>query len=264
MLTLIALFLIKHKYQRVIDNAPKPNFRIPQTITKPTSSLATNYPLPPTHFLPIPFTSQAPTANWDELHNEACEEASAIMASEYFSSFLSSPGEPALSADRRRIQERSYQNNTDNTLLDPKFVEQEITKLTDWQQKTFGYHLSISTEETAQMIKEVYGLSTEIKTDYTETDLKQALVDRKLILFPANGRLLNNPYYKRTGPLYHMLVIKGYDSKGNFITNDPGTKRGFNYPYTFHTLYEANGNYNHLTHAVALSKKNILIIPKPQ
>ena len=29
--------------------------------------------------LPVPFICQAPSANWDDLHNEACEEAAIIM-----------------------------------------------------------------------------------------------------------------------------------------------------------------------------------------
>src|SRR3954467_10835183 len=39
--------------------------------------------LPRTLLLKVPFTPQAPTANWDELHNEACEEASSLMAGLY-------------------------------------------------------------------------------------------------------------------------------------------------------------------------------------
>mgnify|MGYP001612522819 CR=1 FL=1 len=87
--------------------------------------------------LPVPFTPQAPTANWDQLHNEACEEASIIMANAYFSSSPSAPG-------KGRIQEKSNQSNADNMLIDPKTVESEIQKLTDWQQQTFGYYLSIN------------------------------------------------------------------------------------------------------------------------
>ncbi len=32
----------------------------------------------------VPFTVQAPNANWDEVHKEACEEASALMILRYF------------------------------------------------------------------------------------------------------------------------------------------------------------------------------------
>jgi hypothetical protein len=238
-LTIIALFFINKKYKAPIIEVPIIKHQTTQPVTQSTSPLTTNYPLPTTYFLPVPFTPQAPTANWDELHNEACEEASTIMASEYF-----------------------LENK--NTQLSPEPVEEQILKLTEWQQKTFGYHLSITTEETAKMIREFYSLNTEIKTNYTDNDLKQALVDGKLIIFPTNGQKLNNPYYKRPGPLYHMLVIKGYDSQGNFLTNDPGTKHGLNYPYTFDVLYNANGTYTPNTKTVDLQQKNLLLISAPK
>src|SRR5688572_5442442 len=57
--------------------------------TKPSSGSDSQNPvadpaLPKTLLLKVPFTPQAPTANWDELHNEACEEASSLMAAAYF------------------------------------------------------------------------------------------------------------------------------------------------------------------------------------
>ncbi len=61
--------------------------------------------IPSTKILSVPFTPQAPTANWDELHNEACEEASAIMANAYFSGMT-------------------------KQTLNPDYVENEISRLT--------------------------------------------------------------------------------------------------------------------------------------
>ena len=57
--------------------ASTPTIKPATTTSTPPSS-----PTPTTDALnlPIPFTPQAPTGNWDELHNEACEEAGAIMA----------------------------------------------------------------------------------------------------------------------------------------------------------------------------------------
>lgn len=233
-LTAIALFFIDQRYKTVIVDIPKFSHQSPATST--TENLNSKFIIPNSIFLPVPFTPQAPTANWDELHNEACEEASAIMAYRYFQGDIAAT-------------------------LSPELVEGEIQKLTDWQQQTFGYHLSINSQEVARMIKEVYGLDTEIKTDYTEADIKKALATGKLVLFPANGRLLGNPYYKSPGPIYHMLVIKGYNAE-RFITNDPGTKRGLNYPYTFDVLYAANGNWDHAKEAVDLSKKNVIVVWK--
>lgn len=184
--------------------------------------------------LTVPFTPQAPTANWDELHNEACEEASLIMANAYFNNISSLP---------------------------PAIVEKEIDKLTKWQNETYGYHLSITTSETARMAEEVYKLNTEI-VQFDEETIKQALADNKLVVYPAMGQMLGNPNFTGEGPIYHMLVITGYDGNDNFITNDPGTKRGLNYKYSYETLEAAAGNWVHSAHAVDTTDKRIILISK--
>lgn len=241
-LTITALFYINQKYPEpttINYQYQRKKFVKLEELPKPQidNNLDSKILNPKSLNLLVPFTPQAPTANWDQLHNEACEEASAIMAAAYFSS-------------------STY------ATLPAVEVEKEITKLTDWQQKTFGYNLSISSEETVQMVKEVYGLNAEVLENFTSDDIKKSLSQGKLILFPANGRKLGNPYYKQPGPPYHMLIIKGYDSKDNFITNDPGTKRGLNYPYNFDVLFRANGNYNHSSESVDLEDKNIIIVSK--
>lgn len=190
-------------------------------------------PLSPSLLIKVPFTPQAPTANWDELHNEACEEASVIMAQAYFKQIKNLP---------------------------PEVVEDEITKLTSWQTENYGYHLSITTDEVAKMIEGVYTLKTEV-LPMSETTIKRALADNKLVIWPGNGQLIGNPFYKQPGPIYHMLLITGYNESG-LITNDPGTKRGQDYQYTFQTLYNAGGTWNHERHEVDLSTKKIIIVSK--
>lgn len=189
-----------------------------------------------TLLLKVPFTAQAPTGNWDELHNEACEEASALMADAYF------------------------RGNRDAT-IPASVAEAEISKLTEWQKKNLGYYLSITTAETERMIKEVYGLNTKILENYSEDDFKRELTEGHLIIFPANGRLLHNPNFRAPGPVYHMLVIKGYDRNG-FITNDPGTRKGQNYPYSYATLYDAGGDYSHESKVVHPSPKLAIAVWK--
>lgn len=189
--------------------------------------------IPKTAQLTVAFTAQAPTANWDELHNEACEEASAIMANAYFTHISSLP---------------------------PATVEKQITELTKWQDDNFGYHLSVSTTEAATMIEENYKLKTDI-VPLNEQTIKQAIADGKLVIYPANGQLLNNPNFKTPGPIYHMLVITGYNGD-NIITNDPGTRNGLNYKYSYSTLESAGGTYNHDTKSVDLNDKQIIIVSK--
>ena len=110
------------------------------------------------------------------------------------------------------------------------------------------------------MIEQVYGLSAEV-VDMSEDTIKQALTDKRLVVFPAQGQKLGNPNFTPPGPIYHMLVITGYDAT-NFITNDPGTRRGLNYKYTYDTLYEAAGSWSHEDYNVDLTNKQIIIVSK--
>lgn len=186
--------------------------------------------------LKVPFTPQAPTANWDELHNEACEEASSLMAAAYF-------------------------DGSTEINLKPEFVEQEIDKLTEWQTENYGYYLDTTVAETARMIEEVYNLKTELVTNFSEDDIKEALANGKLVILSANGRLLGNPNFKTPGPIHHMLVITGYNKLG-FITNDPGTRKGLNYFYDFETLYNSSADWDHAKSTTDTSIKTIIIVSK--
>ncbi len=183
--------------------------------------------------LPIPFTSQAPTANWDYLHNEACEEASAIMANAY------------LTGDKDEV-------------IPSARVETEISGLTVWQDSAFGYHFDTTAEETAQMIRGFYGLKATVQTGYTLQDIKDQLNLHHVVILPVNGRLINNPNYKKPGPIYHMLVIRGYNAAG-LITNDAGTRNGKNYPYTFNTLYSAGADWDHSINSIDQAKIIIIV-----
>lgn len=186
--------------------------------------------------LPIPFTPQAPTGNWDQLHNEACEEASAIMANAY------------LTGDK-------------DVIMPPSQVETEINNLTVWQDQHFGYNLDTTAQETAQMIEGVYGLQTKVLNDYTLQDIKDQINLHHVVILPVNGQVIGNPNYKQPGPIYHMLVVRGYTSTG-LITNDSGTRRGENYPYTFETLHSAGADWDHNTNTIDQNKKVMIVVWK--
>lgn len=139
--------------------------------------------IPRAYTVAVPFTAQAPTGNWDTLHQDTCEEANAVMAHAYFT------------------------NHREST-LDPEFVEKELTKLIEWEDTNLGYYKDTNALETAQMIRDVYGLQTKIVTNYTEESLKKALTENKVIIYFGAGRLLGNPNYQTPGPIYHVITIK--------------------------------------------------------
>jgi hypothetical protein len=204
----------------------------------PSSSAqsGTSSSLPTTFTLPIPFTPQAPTGNWDTLHNEACEEAAAIMANAY------------LTGDK-------------DVVMPPASVETQITTLTNWEQQNFGYYLDTTAAETAKMIEGVYGLKTQIINNYSEEQVKQALNNHEVVIIPEDGQLLGNPNYKTPGPIYHMLVIRGYTPDA-IITNDSGTKNGRNYSYSFATIYDSGANWDHSTNTIDKNVHIAIIVSK--
>jgi|SRR3989344_225993 len=191
-------------------------------------------PLAETSFnLDVPFTPQAPDAIWDETFKEACEEAAALMVDYY------------------------YKNKT----LAPAVATAEILKMVDWQIKNFNGHFDLTVQQTAEMIKNYFGYQkVEVLDNPTIDDIKFHLNKKRPVIVPAAGRELANPYFRTPGPLYHMLVIKGY-TENQFITNDPGTKRGENYLYDYEIIMNAMHDWNNSGEITEGAKRIIVIYP---
>lgn len=189
----------------------------------------------------VPFTAQAPTGNWDDpLYQSGCEEASVLMAMSW-------------------VQGRT-------TNFTPQEALQEIKKLADFQLENYGHFHDRSAMDTAELIKDYFDhQGVEVKDDITAEDIKTALSEGNIVIVPADGRKLSNPYYVPPGPLEHMLVIKGYDAATQqFITNDPGTKRGENFRYADHVLLAAIRDYPTGYHEPITEEKKVMIVVKPQ
>ncbi len=193
----------------------------PATVAPTTPNTGTDTqsdtPLPTELNLAVPFTSQAPHGVWDEAHEDYCEEASALMAARFFSR---------------------------TPITGPDDADAAMVKLHEWQMARFGYFESTTAAETKQMIEANFPLSVTLSRDVTADAIRRALATNTLVLVPAAGQLLKNPYFTQPGPVYHMLVIKGYTAKGDFITNDPGTRHGADYRYDPATLLAAVGDWN--------------------
>lgn len=217
--------------------APDVPAAIPYRPTPAITASATVAPTPtdtpvPEINLDIPFTSQAPHRNWDLPYKEFCEEASVLMAISYVKG-LAIP-------------------NAD-------FANARMLEIKSFEEKRFGYYEDTSTEETAAIIKEFYKFpAVKVVANPSITDIKLALSQGKAVIVPAAGRQLGNPYYTQPGPLYHMLVIKGYTRDGKFITNDPGTRRGADFIYEPDVLWNAIHDWNNGD--VDKGKKVMLIV----
>lgn len=193
----------------------------------PTTTVPTQVTVPASLELPVAFASQAPLGVWDALHQEACEEASMIMAVKYFK------GEP----------------------LDSTIMEDEIQKLIQWENQR-GYKVDLTTAETVQILKDYFGLSAKETGEVTTDRIKYELAQGNLVIVPAAGRELKNPYFQTPGPIYHMLLIKGYSSS-EFITNDPGTRHGDGFRYSYSRLIEAIHNWDHSRDEAGMTEQEI-------
>lgn len=216
----VGIFLIREKFsQEALTDREKQSLPSPTTLTSQSvdSPDQISQQSPPEEFnLDVPFTSQAPTGNWDHQHEENCEEASLLMANRFF-------------------------NNREITSTDD--AEKGMAEIVTWENANLGVSDSITAEQTAQVAREFLSLKAEIIKNPTTDQIKQLIFENKLVIVPATGRELGNPFYTSPGPLYHMLVIKGY-TQSKFITNDPGTRRGANYAYDYETILNANRDWN--------------------
>lgn len=166
----------------------------------------------------VPFTSQAPHANWDPVHENACEEASLLMALRYFN---------------------------DQTIKSPDDAERGLQAILKTSDEKFGYGLSITAQEASALLAAMNKrLTISVVGDVNEQAFKRYLSAGNLIIVPAVGALLQNPYFQDPPPHYHMLVIRGYTRDGYVITNDPGTKRGEEFLYRWETLLPAIRDWN--------------------
>lgn len=165
--------------------------------------------IPSSKTIEVPFLSQAPLGNWDQLHEDACEEASILMLDLFYD------GTKSITKDEG---------------------EKELHALVDWETKN-GYGNSITLEQLNAIALRYFNLSNgQVKPLSSIDDIKKEIALGRPVIVPAAGKVLPNPYFKNGGPIYHMLVIKGYDET-SFISNDPGTvSKGEGLKYTYGDL----------------------------
>jgi len=228
----------------IFENIEEPKLPVPQEAPAIQPESSENTPnkeiakpeetpaIPDSYDLKVPFVSQAPYANWDELHNEACEEAAIILVHFY---------------------------KTKKTLT-KEIMEQEIQKMVAYEIKNYGSHKDLTTAETAKLAKQFYGYkNVSVKYDFSWNDVKKEIAEGKPVIVPAAGRLLKNPNFRQPGPIYHMLVIRGY-THSIIITNDIGTRKGERYQYSYQTLDSVIHDWNGNPETITKGRRAMLVI----
>lgn len=185
-------------------------------ITKNAAQPADDIALPEKFSLDVPFTPQAPHADWALPYKEACEEASALTV-HFF-----------------------YERKT----FTPEIADSEILKMVEFEKTSLGFYEDTTAAQTAEVMKNYWNYS---RVDVIENPsvklIKSHIAAGRPVIVPAAGRELGNPYFTPPGPVYHMLVIRGYD-KTHFFTNDVGTRRGENYRYNIDVVMNAMHDWN--------------------
>lgn len=193
----------------------------------PSDTSESGIEIPEKKILSMSFASQAPFADWSEPWQNACEEASINIVRYYY----------------RDMQ------------LSKESMSDDILAMVDFQMKNWGGHNDLTADKTLALANSVYGLTGEVITNYSVESIKEYIAKDIPVIVPTDGRLLDNPNFRGDGPPYHMLVVKGYDGE-NFITNDPGTRKGEGYVYPYQTLLGSIKN-------PAGGAKELLVLDRP-
>lgn len=221
---IIIITAIAASWKTGLFRTPEPSVSVSPTktaqIKSPTPTPRATAAISPAQvLLNVPFMAQAPLGNWsDPRQQDACEEVSLLMAYHW------ATGEPAGS-----LQE----------------IEEKIIAFAEYQIERYGHAFDTSAADTAKLMKEYLEyFKVRVVYDITLTDIKTELAKGNLVIVPALGRELPNPYFTSPGPLRHMLVIIGHDdSKQQFITNDPGTRQGKDFRYAYSVMEDAFFDY---------------------
>lgn len=189
--------------------------------------------------LNIPFTSQAPSANWkDPRQQDSCEEASALMAIKW------ARGES----------------------LSSKQAEKELLAISEWELAKYDNFHDTSAKDTMERIIKSYFShdKVELLENATLEEIKNEIFQGNALIAPMDGQKLKNPHYTGDGPERHMLIIRGYNiHTKEFITNDPGTRYGEKYLYPETHFYDSIRDYSTGDHSpIKEIKKNIIVVKK--
>lgn len=194
------------------------------------STTVVTYKKPKRVSLPVPFYSQAPTANWAEPFQNACEEASALLVHYYLT----------------------------NQLPTVQQVELDITHFTQWVERK-GYGTSLTLSELATIITDYLGYTTSIIENPTRETLEQLLDSGYPIIVPLAGKQLQNPYFTNGGPHYHVALVTGY-TNSSYILQEVGTNAGANFEYKKDVLERALHDFTGDPLSIESGTKRVLVL----
>lgn len=185
--------------------------------------------------LDVPFSIQIPNGKWIPPFKDACEETSLLMVEAFY---------------RHTV------------FKDKKDTVKKILSMVELENNVFGFNEDTNAVVMTRIINDFLPFEARVVEQPSIQMIKDEVDSGRLVLVPANGRLLPNPYFKSPGPLYHVVVIVGYDdARKEFITNDPATRHGKNFRYSFDTLMRANADWS--PDLLSANREKVMIFTSP-
>ncbi|MBT5338123.1 hypothetical protein HN858_03115 [Candidatus Falkowbacteria bacterium] len=162
------------------------------------------------------FTTQAPLGNWAEPWQNTCEEASIVMVDAF------------------------YNNKT----LSSTDAQNQLQNILNIKEQYFGKSKDENAEQVVTLINNYLNWEAKLVNNPSVELIKNEIDNQRPVIIPTYGKALKNPNFLNGGSNYHMIVISGYDENSKtFITQEPGTSHGNNYPYSYSVLIEAIHDY---------------------
>lgn len=166
--------------------------------------------------LVVPFIVQSPYGDWRQPWQDACEEATIAMVDAYYTG-------------------KKHTRKTAGAI---------IRQLIRWEIKEFGIYKDNRAVEISDIVNEYFPWRARVMENPTLDEIKAEIDADRPVIAPVYGRRLKNPHFADGGPDYHTVVISGYDDeKEEFIVQEPGTKRGLDWRYSYATVDDALHDY---------------------
>lgn len=194
-------------------------------------------PLPARVLLQVPFTTQAPLADWAQ-HQESCEAATLTMLVHYW-------------------------QHDSSVVIDPQVADASIRQIDTWKPQA-----DLTDTMLGDLAQQHFGYVYRTVPNDPQSIAEQLSAGRPLIA-EVRTHGLGNPHYPGYSTHYeqagwsvpHFVLIIGYDSSGVWL-NDAGITLGRGYHISYdqltHAIDDLNANYQ------ALANGNVLLVAAPQ
>lgn len=185
--------------------------------------------------LAVPFTSQSPRGIWIEPWQNACEETVTIMVDHFYKG---------------------------DTSLSTHAAETSILWMYNTKTRRFGWSLDENASTIVQWINDYLPWEAHVVETPTIAMMQAEIDAGRPIILPVYAPYLSNPFFSGFFA-YHTIVLSGYDDeKKVFITQEPGTRRGANFTYSYETILKAMHDFvpggTHTSRQVAIFTENTI------